>query len=203
MTKHTQKPINKTLAHLHDGVSPYTYLGVFYLKKFTALLSDNQLNEDQEKTLYLSFMNMQKAYENIGKLFLVEDAENLPQELFFPTLEEAVQAYPQAQIMLDNRLKNMASTISKRLGICVFELLLNQLKHNLIRKGRVCVAQNEKTIYARIVFEGAQPTVFEPRTSVGLGLPLMQQRLASWGGQLTLLPITKDAVTWEVALPAE
>lgn len=204
MNTPTHPPVNAAYALLHDGISPYTYLGVFYLKKFTALLPEGALDEAQEKALYLSFVNMQKAHENIEKIFQIPEAHTPPEDLFFPTVDEVVEQYGQGKIILVKQGNHMSHTVSKRIGICAFELLLNQLKHNTFTSGQVRVKINNKTTYTSVCFEGVNPILQQGDgvLNQGLGLRLLGLRLKEWGGHMRG-PTLKEPnkLHWEITLP--
>lgn len=201
MTQNQSSSVQVVLSQLHDGVSPYTYLGVMFLKKFSENLPPDALDMQQEKLLYLSFLNMQKAHDNIEKIIHQTDVETPTLDLFFPTLEEVAHTYGINKIILDNNLCDVSSTMSKKLGICLFELVLNQLKHNRFKKCHVKVEISSKSTYARIVFEGAE-SLPPQENQRGLGLKLMQQRLHEWGGSLQQLePNSSQQVAWLITLP--
>jgi len=204
MKENPQNTINSTYALMHDGVSPHTYLGVFYLKKFIALLPENALNTAEEKALYLSLINMQKAYENIGKIFQIPEDAPPPEDLFFPTVGEVVEHYGQGKIILVKQGENMSHTMLKRIGICVFELLLNQLKHNTFTGGQVRVTADEKTTHTHICFKGVDQTPLETKSVLdqGLGLKLLGARIKKWGGYLGS-PVAQEPnkICWKITLP--
>ena len=201
MTQIHATTIQTLFSQLHDGVSPHTYLGLMYLKKFTESLPENLLNEAQEQHLFLCFANVRKAHDNVEKIMSQNEAEPLGEALFFPSLEEVITTYGQGKILLEKDLCNMSSTISRRLGICLFELVLNQLKHNRFTKCRVKVENEGLTTYACIVFEGANALRLNNRDN-RLGLSLMQQRLTNWGGTLNgAFDTSKQQVIWQLRLP--
>lgn len=204
------KPLTpESLIHqLHDSVISHTYLGLNVLKKFINSMDEDALSEEQKNDLYLCFLNIRKAYDNVDKIIHQDMSYPLDETQLFPTLKEVAHAYGQGQIILENDLCNMSSTLSQKLGICLFELVINQLKHNRFDSCRVYVHSKGSTTYASFVFKCASPippaTRQQQKASHRFGLSLVKQRLKQWGGRITMAQDkAQQTIEWQIHLPTD
>ena len=204
------KPLTpESLIHqLHDSVISHTYLGLNVLKKFINSMDEDALSEEQKNDLYLCFLNIRKAYDNVDKIIHQDMSYPLDETQLFPTLKEVAHAYGQGQIILENDLCNMSSTLSQKLGICLFELVINQLKHNRFASCSVYVHSKSNTTYASFIFRGTSPmplaTRQQQKASHRFGLSLIRQRLKQWDGHITVAQDTaKQTIEWQIHLPTD
>lgn len=204
------KPLTpESLIHqLHDSVISHTYLGLNALKKFINSMDEDALSEAQKNDLFLCFLNIRKAYDNVDKITHQDMSYPLDESQLFPTLKEVVHAYGQGQIILENNLCNMSSTLSQKLGICLFELVINQLKHNRFDSCSVYVHSKGSTTYASFVFKGASPIPpaisKQQKAAYRFGLSLVKQRLKQWGGRITMTQDkAQQTIEWQIQLPTD
>ncbi|GEM_PF-4538746 len=204
------KPLSpESLIHqLHDSVISHTYLGLNVLKKIINSMDEDALSEEQKNDLYLCFLNIRKAYDNVDKIIHQDMSYPLDETQLFPTLKEVAHAYGQGHIILENDLCNMSSTLSQKLGICLFELVINQLKHNRFDSCCVYVHSKSNTTYASFVFRGTSPippsVSKQQKASHRFGLSLIKQRLKQWGGCMTMAQDkAQQTIEWQIQLPTD
>ena len=201
MLTHQNNQAVSLAALLHDAVSSHTQLGVRWLKKFIDEMPENSLSQQQQNLLLMALMNLHKAYENIDKIIMADEGLDLPETTFYPTLQEVVALVGADKIILEFEEDKVSSVLNKRLGVCLFELLLNQLKHNQFTQCIVKIKFTEKTTYASIEMVGSFAFA-EDTASKRLGLNLLRQRLLAWQGALAFnFNDATHTLVWHLQLP--
>ena len=195
---------NNTLKNLqnclHDGVSPYTQLGVSGLKKLVESLPENMLDVAQQKLMFQCYINMQKAHENVEQLIHASLQDLQSKDLFFPHITSIANILKPHTIFLEGDISPMPTLTSKRLGICAFELVNNQIKHNHFQKCLIHVTDKGALTELTLTFLGAKP--FKTRSTKGLGLKLLTHRVRVWGGSLNNIYHTLEkTLVWTLQLP--
>ena len=144
-------------------------------------LDEADLTDRQQDMLFKSWCSLNEGYSAMRDVMTAADnGSPLDNVSFFPTVEQALSTF-KPLLRLTIKLPDLEKFLeSKKLGVCLHELLTNVLKHSPEKTAHVVMDDDGEQIRMIVVSSGEASA---PKKG-NLGLSHMATRLKSWGGHL-------------------